>query len=62
MPSAAENDPQQATGATPTTIDELIGRPSSYYTTGDVLTQDFVPERLNIEVSNNSEVVRIWFG
>ncbi|MGZ9092907.1 MAG: I78 family peptidase inhibitor [Rhodoplanes sp.] len=39
-----------------------MGRPSRYYTTGDVLTQDFVPERLNIEVSNNSEVVRIWFG
>lgn len=62
MPSAAEIDPQQAPGATPNTIEELIGRPSRYYTTGDVLTQDFVPERVNIEVNSNRQVVRIWFG
>lgn len=61
MPSAAETGPQQATGATPKAIDELIGRPSRYYTTGDVLTQDFVPERVN-EVNSSREVVRIWFG
>jgi hypothetical protein len=62
MPSAAENDPQQATDATPTTIEELIGRPSRYYTTGDVLTDDLIPERVNIEVNNDREIVRIWFG
>jgi hypothetical protein len=62
MNSAAGNDPQQTTSATPTIIEELIGRPSRYYTTGDALTDDLIPERVNIEVNNNREIVRVWFG
>jgi hypothetical protein len=62
MTSAREKDLQQATGVTPTLIQELIGRPSRYYTTGDILTEDFIPKRVNIEVNTNTEIVRIWFG
>ena len=62
MTSMAEKNPEQATGVTPTLIEEMIGRPSRYYTTGDILTEDFIPRRVNIEVNTDREIVRIWFG
>lgn len=46
----------------PTTIQDLIGRPSRYYTEGDFLTQDFIEGRVNIEVNKRSEILRVWFG
>jgi hypothetical protein len=49
-------------GANPTTIVELLGRPVRFYTTGDALTMDYRPERVNIEQSSSHHIVRIWFG
>ncbi|MCG7562468.1 I78 family peptidase inhibitor [Pseudoalteromonas sp. McH1-42] len=40
----------------------LIGKPSRVYTTGDMLTEDFVPNRVNIELSESGEIVRVWMG
>lgn len=51
-----------STGATPVLIRELLGRTVRVYTTGDAITQDFRPERVNIEMSTNREIVDIWFG
>jgi hypothetical protein len=62
MTSATEKNPQQDPGVTPTLIQELIGRPSRYYTTGDALTLELVSNRVNIEVNTDREIVRIWFG
>ena len=49
-------------GANPTTIVELLGRPVRFYTTGDGLTMDYRPERVNIEQSPSHHIVKIWFG
>lgn len=49
-------------GQNPTNISELIGRTCRYYKTGDSLTYDLRPNRVNIEVNNRREIVRIWFG
>lgn len=46
----------------PNTIRELIGRLVRVYTTGDALTQDWRPERVNIELNDSSKIVDIWFG
>ncbi|MEC4087166.1 I78 family peptidase inhibitor [Pseudoalteromonas rubra] len=43
-------------------ISTLIGKPSRVYTTGDMLTEDFVPNRVNIELSESGEIVRVWMG
>ncbi|MEQ8817862.1 MAG: I78 family peptidase inhibitor [Thalassobaculum sp.] len=51
-----------AVGQQPTQISELIGRRSRHYRTGDALTMDFRPDRVNIEVNAAHEIVRIWFG
>lgn len=48
--------------ANPTTLAEIIGRPARCYTTGDPLTFDYMPERVNIEMSKTAHIVRIWFG
>jgi hypothetical protein len=48
--------------ANPTTLREIIGRPVRVYKTGDALTKDFRPERVNIEVSEAHQIARIWFG
>jgi hypothetical protein len=47
---------------TPSTIRELIGRTARVYKTGDALTRDWRPERVNIELNETSKVVDIWFG
>ena len=49
-------------GQHPTLIRELVGRKCRYYHTGDNLTLDFRPNRTNIEVNGQKEIVRIWFG
>jgi|GEM_PF-4414577 len=43
-------------------ISTLIGKPSRVYTTGDMLTEDFIPDRVNIELSESGEIVKIWMG
>lgn len=43
-------------------IATLIGKTARVYTTGDMLTQDFVPDRVNIELSDAREIVRVWLG
>lgn len=48
----------------PTQIKELIGRPLRVYATGDALTLDYRPERVNIEIGPDGErrIVDVWFG
>ncbi len=46
----------------PSSIKDLIGRPLRVYTTGDAITKDWRPERVNIEVNVNQHVIDIWFG
>ena len=47
----------------PALIRELIGRPCRCYHEGDVLTQDYQPKRVNIEMARDSNVIQdIWFG
>ncbi|WP_096086197.1 I78 family peptidase inhibitor [Agaribacterium haliotis] len=43
-------------------ISTLIGKPSRVYTTGDRLTEDFIPDRVNIELSESGKIVKIWIG
>ena len=46
----------------PTTIRELIGHPLRVYKTGDAITKDWRPDRVNIEINSNGLIVNIWFG
>jgi hypothetical protein len=41
---------------------ELIGRTARYYKTGDGLTRDFHPDRINIEHDGSNKIVDVWFG
>ena len=43
-------------------ISTLIGKPSRVYSTGDMLTEDYNPERVNIELSDSGDIVKIWIG
>jgi len=43
-------------------VSSLIGKPSRVYKTGDVLTEDFRADRVNIELSESGEIVRVWMG
>ena len=45
-----------------TPVSELIGRPLRAYRTGDILADDFVAERVNIETSAEGKIVRLWRG
>ena len=51
-----------STNHTPALIRDLIGRTARVYQTGDALTEDYRPERVNIELNTNQEIVDIWFG
>lgn len=46
----------------PVQIEELIGRPLRVYKTGEVITQDFISNRVNIETDDQGVIVNIWFG
>lgn len=46
----------------PTQIRELIGRPLRVYKEGDAITQDFRPNRVNIETNSTNHISDIWFG
>jgi hypothetical protein len=50
------------TKGNPTTIKELVGRLLRVYKTGDSLTLDWRPERVNIEMNDNGIIAQIWFG
>lgn len=43
-------------------ISTIIGKAVRIYKTGDILTQEFIPDRVNIELSNTDKIVRIWMG
>ena len=43
-------------------VSTLIGKPSRVYKTGDSLTKDFIPDRVNIELNKSGEIVKIWMG
>jgi Peptidase inhibitor I78 family len=49
-------------GSQPTTLAEIIGRRCRCYKQGDMLTMDYVPQRVNIELDAHSVIQRIWFG
>ena len=48
--------------AGPVLVRELLGRPYRCYRQGDALTEDFVPERVNLEHDENERISDIWFG
>lgn len=48
--------------ANPVLVRELIGRPCRPYRQGDALTKDFVPSRVNIELTANDVIADIWYG
>lgn len=43
-------------------VSKLIGKHSRIYKSGDALTQDFRPDRVNIEVDDSGKIVKIWMG
>ena len=60
---AAQPDPQRAlsAGSQPVLIRELIGRPVRCYRLGDIITEDYIENRVNI-VHVDNVIVDIWFG
>jgi hypothetical protein len=46
----------------PTTVKELAGHPLRVYKTGDALTKDWRPDRVNIEIDSKGIIVSVWFG
>lgn len=51
-----------AAGRQPTQVSELVGMPCRVYQTGDALPLDWLPGRVNIELSATGHIVSIWFG
>jgi hypothetical protein len=49
-------------GGGSTAIEDLYGRRCRCYTQGDALTQDYIPERVNIGLNQRGRIVEIWFG
>ena len=50
------------TSSNPVMIRELVGHPLRIYKTGDAITKDWRPERVNIELSDKETIVDVWFG
>jgi hypothetical protein len=48
-------------GSSPTQITDLIGRKCRVYNEGDMITMDYVPQRVNV-VLDRGRISRIWFG
>ncbi|MBD0782130.1 hypothetical protein FX995_10405 [Pseudoalteromonas flavipulchra] len=40
----------------------IVGKVVRVYQSGDMLTQDHQPQRLNIELNDAQQVVRMWWG
>ncbi|WP_426924505.1 hypothetical protein [Ralstonia pseudosolanacearum] len=49
------------TSRQPQSVQELVGHPLRVYRTGDALTKDWRPDRVNIE-TNEGLIVSVWFG
>ncbi len=49
-------------GGVPVLIRELLGRPCRCYRQGDALTDDFIPDRVNVEHDEDGRISDIWFG
>ena len=49
-------------GANPTTLAEVVGRPCRIIHEGDAVTFDYMPLRVNIHLSRDRRIERIWFG
>lgn len=49
-------------GAQPTLISELIGRRCRCYKQGDMLTRDYMPMRVNVELDESNVIGKVWFG
>jgi hypothetical protein len=58
--SAAE--PAGSDSTDPTLVSELAGHPLRVYKTGDAITEDFRPDRVNIEIDAGGTIVNVWFG
>ncbi|WP_377289172.1 I78 family peptidase inhibitor [Rhizobium sp. SG2393] len=55
--------PGQTLGSVNSPVSSLVGRPLRVYHTGDMVTQDYNPQRVNIELKPDSdEIVQITFG
>jgi hypothetical protein len=50
------------TTGNPVFIRELVGHPLRVFKTGDPLTDDWRPDRCNIETNDKKVIVNIWFG
>ncbi|MCP5239095.1 MAG: hypothetical protein H6949_04660 [Zoogloeaceae bacterium] len=50
------------TSGNPIMIKELTGHPLRVYKTGDVITKDWRPDRVNFEINNKGIIVNVWFG
>lgn len=48
--------------AVPATIHDLLGKPCRIVRPGDVVTQDYVPNRVNIYLNEKSQISDIKFG
>lgn len=46
----------------PMLVSELTGRPLRVYTTNAPLSQEYRPERINIETGPDGAIVRLWAG
>ncbi|MEZ7206317.1 I78 family peptidase inhibitor [Pseudoalteromonas sp. DY56-GL79] len=43
-------------------LQTIVDKVVRVYQSGDMLTQDHQPQRLNIELNNAQQVVRMWWG
>jgi len=43
-------------------IETIISKQARVYKTSDAIIKDFRAERVNIELSENGKIVRIWMG
>lgn len=53
---------RDVTGSVPVLTRELLGRPCRCYRLGDSLAEDFIPERVNLEMDADDRILRIWLG
>ena len=61
-PTGPVTGPRVSASTVPVLIRELLVRPCRRYREGDALTDDFVPERVNLEHDDEGRINDIWFG
>ncbi|GAB1720466.1 MAG: hypothetical protein NTAFB09_21970 [Nitrosospira sp.] len=52
----------ECTKSNPIFVRELIAHSIRVYKTGDTLTRDWQPDRVNIETNMDRTIINIWFG